>query len=122
MTGRKIEVFRLGIYVFEDAEVVDFAAPYRVFSVARRYDPALDVFLAAQTLRPVQAQARFTVLPASHSSTTSSGSLSTRRPTRRTATTERRQISKRLSRPAHRAALHPCVSISFGETAVRIYA
>ena len=49
--------------MFEDAEVMDFAAPYGVFSVARRYDPALDVFLVAETLRPVQAQAGFTVLP-----------------------------------------------------------
>ncbi len=63
MTGSKIDGFRLGIYVFEDAEVMDFAAPYGVFSVARRYDPALDVFLVAETLRPVQAQAGFTVLP-----------------------------------------------------------
>lgn len=54
--------FRLGIYLFEAAEVVNFAAPYGVFSVARRYDPALDVFLVAETLRPVQAQAGFTVL------------------------------------------------------------
>jgi len=63
MTGSKIDGFRLGIYVFEDAEVVDFAAPYGVFSVARRYDPALDVFLVAETLRTVQAQAGFTVQP-----------------------------------------------------------
>ncbi len=63
MTGSRIDGFRLGIYVFEGAEVVDFAAPYGVFSVARRYDPALDVFLVAETLRPVQAQAGFTVLP-----------------------------------------------------------
>lgn len=63
MPGSTIEGFRLGIYVFEDAEVVDFAGPYGVFSVARRYDPALDVFLVAETLRPVQAQAGFTVLP-----------------------------------------------------------
>ncbi len=63
MTGSRMEGFRLGVYVFEDAEVVDFAAPYGVFSVARRYDPALDVFLVAETLRPVQAQAGFTVLP-----------------------------------------------------------
>ena len=40
-----------------------WVAPYGVFSVARRYDPALDVFLVAETLRPVQAQAGFTVLP-----------------------------------------------------------
>jgi transcriptional regulator GlxA family with amidase domain len=55
--------FRLGIYVFKEAEIVDFAAPHGVFAVARRFDPALDVFLVAEALRPVQAQAGFTVLP-----------------------------------------------------------
>ncbi|HXF65071.1 MAG TPA: DJ-1/PfpI family protein [Burkholderiales bacterium] len=55
--------FRLGIYVFKDAEIVDFAAPHGVFSVARRFDPELDAFLIADALRPVQAQAGFTVLP-----------------------------------------------------------
>ena len=55
--------FRLGIYVFKDAEIVDFASPYGVWSVARRYDPELDAFLIADAMRPVQAQAGFTVLP-----------------------------------------------------------
>jgi transcriptional regulator GlxA family with amidase domain len=55
--------FRLGIYVFKDAEIVDFAAPYGVCSVARRYDPEIDAFLIADALRPVQTQAGFTVLP-----------------------------------------------------------
>ena len=55
--------FRLGVYVFKDAEVVDFTAPYGVFAVARRFDPELEVFLVADALRPVQAQAGFTVLP-----------------------------------------------------------
>jgi transcriptional regulator GlxA family with amidase domain len=55
--------FRLGIYVFKDAEIVDFAAPYGVFSVARRFDPELDAFLIADAMRPVQAQAGFTVVP-----------------------------------------------------------
>ena len=55
--------FRLGIYIFKEAEVVDFAAPYGVFSVARRFDPELDAFFVAEALRPVQAQAGFTVLP-----------------------------------------------------------
>ena len=59
----KITGFRLGIYVFKDAEIVDFAAPYGVFSVARRFDPELDVFLVADAMRPVQTQAGFTVLP-----------------------------------------------------------
>jgi transcriptional regulator GlxA family with amidase domain len=55
--------FRLGIYVFKDAEIVDFAAPHGVFSVARRFDPELDAFLIADAMRPVQGQAGFTVLP-----------------------------------------------------------
>ena len=63
MTGAKKAGFRLGIYVFKDAEIVDFAAPHGVFSVARRYDPELDAFLIADANRPVQAQAGFTVLP-----------------------------------------------------------
>jgi len=55
--------FRLGIYIFKDAEIVDFAAPHAVFAVARRFDPELDAFLIADAMRPVQAQAGFTVLP-----------------------------------------------------------
>ena len=55
--------FRLGIYVFKDAEIVDFAAPHGVFSVARRFDPELEAFLVADAMRPVQTQAGFTVMP-----------------------------------------------------------
>ncbi|MDP9072720.1 MAG: DJ-1/PfpI family protein [Actinomycetota bacterium] len=58
-----INGFRLGIYVFTDVEILDFAAPHGVFSVARRFDPELEAFLVADALRPVQAQAGFTVLP-----------------------------------------------------------
>jgi putative intracellular protease/amidase len=58
-----ISGFRLGIYVCKDAEIVDFAAPHGVFAVARRFDPELEAFLIADALRPVQAQAGFTVLP-----------------------------------------------------------
>jgi putative intracellular protease/amidase len=53
--------FRLGIYVFKDAEVIDYAA--LVFSVARRFDPELDAFLIADAMRPVQTQAGFTGHP-----------------------------------------------------------
>lgn len=63
MSTHRIAGFRLGIYVFKDAEVIDFASPYGVFSVARRFDPELDVFLVAESMRPVQTQAGFTVLP-----------------------------------------------------------
>ena len=61
--SQRVQGFRLGIYVFKDAEIVDFAAPYGVFSVARRFDPELDAFFVAESMRPVQAQAGFTVLP-----------------------------------------------------------
>jgi transcriptional regulator GlxA family with amidase domain len=59
----RIPGFRLGIYVFKDAEIIDYAAPHGVFSVARRLDPELDAFLIADANRPVQTQAGFTVLP-----------------------------------------------------------
>jgi transcriptional regulator GlxA family with amidase domain len=58
-----ISGFRVGIYVFKDVEIIDFAAPHGVFSVARRFDPELEAFLIADAMRPVQAQAGFTVLP-----------------------------------------------------------
>jgi len=57
VSEQRIAGFRLGIYVFKDAEIVDFAAPHGVFSVARRFDPELEAFLIADANRPVQAQA-----------------------------------------------------------------
>lgn len=63
MTQPRIAGFRLGVYVFKDAEIIDFAAPYGVFAVARRFDPELDAFLVADAMRPVQAQAGFTIIP-----------------------------------------------------------
>lgn len=63
MAQQRIPGFRLGIYIFKDAEIVDFAAPYGVLSVARRFDPELDAFFVADANRPVQAQAGFTVVP-----------------------------------------------------------
>jgi transcriptional regulator GlxA family with amidase domain len=63
MSRPRIPGFRLGVYVFKDAEVIDLAAPYGVFSVARRFDPELEVFLIADAARTVQAQAGLTLLP-----------------------------------------------------------
>lgn len=63
MAQSRTSGFRLGIYVFKDAEIIDFAAPHGVFSVARRFDPELEAFLIADSNRPVQTQAGFTVLP-----------------------------------------------------------
>jgi len=59
----KIEGFRLGIYIFKDAEIVDYAAPYGVFSTARRLDSSLDAFFISDSNKPVQTQAGLTVLP-----------------------------------------------------------
>ncbi|WP_195258853.1 DJ-1/PfpI family protein [Bacillus paralicheniformis] len=55
--------FRLGVYIFKDAEIIDYAAPYGVFSVARRLAPELDAFLVADAMKPVQTQAGLTVHP-----------------------------------------------------------
>jgi transcriptional regulator GlxA family with amidase domain len=63
MTQPHTAGFRLGVYVFKDAEIVDFTAPYGVLSVARRFDPEIDAVLIADAARPVQTQAGFTVLP-----------------------------------------------------------
>lgn len=59
----KINGFRLGIYIFKDAEIIDYAAPYGVFAVARRLDPSLDAFFISDGVRPIQTQAGLTVLP-----------------------------------------------------------
>lgn len=59
----RLSGFRLGIYIFKDAEIIDYAAPAGVLSVARRLDPEIDVFLIADAMRPVQTQAGLTVLP-----------------------------------------------------------
>jgi transcriptional regulator GlxA family with amidase domain len=63
MATQKKPGFRLGIYICKELEIVDFAAPYGVFSVARRFDPELEAFFVAEALRPVTAQAGFTVVP-----------------------------------------------------------
>jgi hypothetical protein len=42
---------------------IDFAAPHGVFSVALCFDPELEASLIAGAMRPVQAQAGFSVLP-----------------------------------------------------------
>jgi transcriptional regulator GlxA family with amidase domain len=54
--------FRLTIYVFKDAEVLDFAAPCGVFSVARRFDPELDVFLITECQQALHMQSGFMVI------------------------------------------------------------
>jgi transcriptional regulator GlxA family with amidase domain len=54
---------RLGIYIFNGVEVIDWAGPAGVFAVARRMDPELDAFLVGDSLVPVMTTASITVQP-----------------------------------------------------------
>lgn len=54
---------RLGIYAFNDVEVIDFTAPFGVFAVAQRMDPELDVFLVGDDSNPVNTKANMRVMP-----------------------------------------------------------
>ena len=61
----------IGIYIYDDAEVLDFAGPYEVFTTAsrvfRRTSPGepepFRVFTVARTTGPVRARAGLVVVP-----------------------------------------------------------
>jgi transcriptional regulator GlxA family with amidase domain len=63
----------VGILLFDDAEVLDFCGPFEVFSVTGRLtatgnnqggtDTAINVYLLAQSARPVKALGNFLVHP-----------------------------------------------------------
>ncbi|OZI57231.1 DJ-1/PfpI family protein [Bordetella genomosp. 1] len=59
----RIAGFRLGVYVYRDAEVLDYAAPHGVLSVARRFDPEIEVCVIADTLQPVSTASGLTLMP-----------------------------------------------------------
>lgn len=54
---------RLGIYVFDGAEVIDFTAPLGVFAVARRLDPELETFLVGDSGVSIKTTANMEVTP-----------------------------------------------------------
>jgi transcriptional regulator GlxA family with amidase domain len=54
---------RLGIYIFDGAEVIDWAGPTGVFAVARRLDPEIETFLIGDSLQPAVATANLRVMP-----------------------------------------------------------
>lgn len=62
---------KVGIYVFNNVEVLDFAVPYEVFSTASRVKArsatdtqiAFDVFTVAEKIEPVRSRGGLTVLP-----------------------------------------------------------
>ncbi|GGA92519.1 DJ-1/PfpI family protein [Agarivorans gilvus] len=54
----------IGIYIYQDAEVLDFSGPFEVFSTAKRLQASnWKVFLVAETQDPVVARGGFRVLP-----------------------------------------------------------
>jgi len=59
----------IGIYLYDNAEVLDFSGPFEVFSTASRLAGTKDlfnVFLIAEQDRPVMARGGFSVNPAYH--------------------------------------------------------
>lgn len=56
----------LGIYIYPDAEVLDFSGPFEVFSTANRFaaeGESINVILIAQTAEPVIARGGYSVNP-----------------------------------------------------------
>lgn len=56
----------VGIYLYDNAEVLDFAGPFEVFSTANRLavEPAFNVFLVGETGAAINARGGFQVHPA----------------------------------------------------------
>jgi transcriptional regulator GlxA family with amidase domain len=54
---------RLGIYIFDGAEVIDWAGPTGVFAVARRMDPELETFLVGDSMQTAVATGGLRVMP-----------------------------------------------------------
>lgn len=56
----------VGIYIYENAEVLDFSGPFEVFSTANRLcdaEEAFNVFLVAEQSEPVNARGGYSVNP-----------------------------------------------------------
>lgn len=56
----------IGIYIYDDAEVLDFSGPFEVFSTANRFlpdDKKFTVLLVAENSGPVAARAGYSVNP-----------------------------------------------------------
>jgi len=56
----------VGIYIYENAEVLDFSGPFEVFSTANRLsgtEGMFNVFLVAEEVRAVNARGGYSVNP-----------------------------------------------------------
>ncbi|TVZ37204.1 DJ-1/PfpI family protein [Alteromonadaceae bacterium 2753L.S.0a.02] len=58
-------MLNVAIYIYPDAEVLDFSGPFEVFSTANRVAPELcfEVFLVAQTAELVTARGGYQLMP-----------------------------------------------------------
>lgn len=63
-----VRLMNIGIYCYDNAEILDFAGPFEVFSTASRVsdEQPFTVFLVSETDGPVCARAGFTVIPNYH--------------------------------------------------------
>lgn len=62
----RINILNVGIFIYENAEVLDFSGPFEVFSTANRLsalDEVFNVFLVAEEVRPVNARGGYSVNP-----------------------------------------------------------
>ena len=60
------KVMNIGIYIYDDAEVLDFSGPFEVFTTASRVCPGdtpFNVFLVGETQKAVRARAGYQVIP-----------------------------------------------------------
>lgn len=54
----------IGIYIYDEAEVLDFSGPFEVFSTAKRLEASdWNVFFVAETKDAVSARGGFNILP-----------------------------------------------------------
>lgn len=69
LMNAKIKQINVGIYVYENAEVLDFSGPFEVFSTANRLinrNQKFNVFLLGECDLPIQARGGFCVTPKYH--------------------------------------------------------
>jgi len=62
----RAEALNVGIYIYENAEVLDFSGPFEVFSTASRLSHSqemFNVFLIAEENHPVRARGSYSVNP-----------------------------------------------------------
>lgn len=67
--GNQFKTRNVGIFIFDDVEVLDFAGPFEVFNVANELDEArgrtlFNVFTLAESFAPVSARGGLQVVPA----------------------------------------------------------